>query len=179
MYKFKYTQYNNFKCLSSKFIKKNEIICVEKPYLLANSEIEMLNLLINNKNDENIINLYPRNLSQIKNFITKYNSKNNKYLINFKNIKTNMNYHELFFYYCKFLFNAFKFNDKIAILLFGSKINHSENPNIYFYEENNKMIFKALRNIHDNEELNSSYFRNIKNINKKKYLNEHYDISIP
>ncbi len=155
---------NNYsKIIANNNIKKGEIILVEKPIYQEIDVIKLLYEIIKNKEDLNIINLYPR---------TNTNLPNNKYLSNLIKIINNYDNYKikkfllsitidiLYFYYLKILFNAFQMNNYSTILPIGAMMNHSCKPNIIFYEKNNMMVFEALTNINKNEELFYSYLRN-------------------
>lgn len=99
-----------------------------------------------------------------------------KYMITYDELKDEIEYlpvymkeffndfdiHKLQLLAVKFYRNAFKYNTKFggqsAILFEGSLLNHSCNPNIDFYVDNNGYyIFKANKNIYEGEELCDSY----------------------
>jgi len=181
---------NNFKVLANSNIKKNDIILIEVPKFNLFGEknnnmiIQMLYLLLKNKDDISIINLYPRNNIDL------INLKNNPFILNLiklineykdSKIKTfllSFNKQTLYQYYYKYLFNAFDMYNSPAILPIGAMMNHSCNPNIKFYEKNNAMYFEALCNIKKGSELCYSYLRNYKftsNKDKIQYLINHYN----
>jgi hypothetical protein len=86
----------------------------------------------------------------------------------------------IYFYYFKILFNAFDMNGTPAILPIGAKMNHSCQPNVYFYQKNNMMYFEALTDINIGDELCYSYLRNYKYLNQKdkqNYLFRHYNFT--
>ena len=170
----------NYKIIAKEKIKKGTIILVEKPIYIETDTIKLLYEILRNKDDNNIISLYPR----------EYINLNNSYLINLMKLINNYNNYKvrkflllidvntLYFYYCKILFNAFQMNNNACILPIGAMMNHSCKPNIIFYEKNNMMIFEALTNINKNDELCYSYLRNYKYNNQKDkqlYLFNHYN----
>jgi hypothetical protein len=178
---------DSYKVIANKNIKKGEIILVETPkYHLfdqPNDNIKMLYLLLLNKDDSDIANLYPRKPVDIK-------KENNPYYINIirtintysdkkiKNFLLNFNKETLNQYYYKYLFNAFLMNNKPAILPIGAMMNHSCTPNVKFYEKDICMYFETLCNIPKNTELCYSYLRNTKLDNtqdKLEYLLNHYN----
>ena len=64
-----------------------------------------------------------------------------------------------------------------VFLIKGAKMNHSCNPNIIFYEKDDKMVFESCKTIKKGEELCYSYLRNNTDINHKQYLIDHYNFS--
>ena len=171
---------DNNRIIAKANIKKNRIILIEEPIYKEKDIISLLYIILKNKDDINIKNLYPRNNNYINSIYlqTLYKLINNypdkkikKYLLI---IDTNI----INFYYYKILFNAFDMNGSPAILPIGAKMNHSCRPNIYFYQKNNIMYFEALCDINKGEELYYSYLRNYKFINQKdkqNYLFNHYN----
>ena len=173
---------NNYsKIIANENIKKGEIILVEKPIYQEIDVIKLLYEILKNKEDINIIYLYPRCYLELPN--NKYLSNLIKLINNYDNHKIKkylllININTLYFYYSKILFNAFQMNNYSTILPIGAMMNHSCKPNIMFYEKNNMMIFEALTNINKNEELFYSYLRNFKYTNNKEkqlYLLNHYN----
>jgi SET domain-containing protein len=53
--------------------------------------------------------------------------------------------------------NWFTYDDKAVILFYGTKLNHSCNPNIKYMKEGNVMVFRTKRPIQPGEELFDSY----------------------
>lgn len=170
---------DNSKIIAKEYIKKGAIILIEEPVYKEKNIILLLYTFLKNKDDTNIKNLYPRNNINIKStflqtiykLINNYPDKKIKQFLLL--IDTNI----LIFYYYKILFNAFDMNYP-AILPIGAKMNHSCNPNIYFYKKNNLMYFEALIDIKKGEELCYSYLRNYNFINQKdkqNYLLNHYN----
>ncbi len=184
-----------YKIISKKFIEKNTIVLIESPklYLSNNPKtnedilLNMLYLILKYKDTLFIKNLYPRAI--IKNPIGNINNPYNINLIKLikncsnKIIKNYLLFFDkdtLYMHYYKYLFNAFDMDNSPVILPIGAMMNHSNNPNIIFYSENNKMIFKTINDIKPNEELCYSYLRNCKyktpdEINE--YLYNHYNFS--
>lgn len=183
-----------YKIISTKFIEKNTIILIETPEIYLSNKLKtneeilltMLYLILKHKESLFIKNLYPRAI--IKNPIGNINNPYNINLIKLIKNSTNKiikNYllffdkDTLYMHYYKYLFNAFDMNNSPVILPIGAMMNHSNNPNIIFYSENNKMIFKTLTNIKPHEELCYSYLRNVKyktNEEVNEYLFNHYNI---
>jgi hypothetical protein len=173
---------DNYQVFANQDIKRGTVILIEKPIYIANDIIELLYLLLKNKNDNDLINLYPRNEIKLINF------NNNPYNINlikvinksklYVKFFNSINIDTLYQYYYKILFNAFEMNNKACILKIGAMMNHSCNPNIKFYEHNNNMIFESLVDIKKNTELCYSYLRNNKtNIDNHTYLLNHYNFN--
>ena len=183
-----------YKIISTDLIEKNTIILIEYPKIYpvkqykSNNEqlLNMLYLILKYKDSLFIKNLYPR--AAIKNPIGNINNPYNINLIKLiknctnKVIKNYLLYFDketLYMHYYKYLCNAFDMNNIPVILPIGAMMNHSNNPNIIFYPENNKMIFKTLKKVKPNEELCYSYLRNCKYINNdeiNEYLYNHYNI---
>ena len=140
-------------CISNKNIRKGETILIEKPFLVIDIKeykniVQTLKLKINLLSK--LMNLAPE---------TKYvhidESNVEKYLKEIiKKIKT----------------NAFSYNSEksIAMLYFGSFFNHSCDPNLYYYQSGDKIIFKACKNIVVKEELCISY---IQLYSEENYIN--------
>jgi hypothetical protein len=184
-----------YKIISKNFIEKDTIILIEFPklHLLNNIKknedvlLNMLYLILKNKDSVFIKNLYPRDTikTPIGNINNPYNINLIKLIKNSTNkiIKNYLLFFDkdcLYMHYYKYLFNAFDMNNSPVILPIGAMMNHSNKPNIMFYPENNKMIFKALCNIKPNEELCYSYLRNVKYTSTKEmneYLYNHYNIN--
>ena len=188
-----------YKIISNNFIEKNTIVLIEDPeiYLSNNPKtnedilLNMIYIILKNKDSLFIKNLYPREIIEPNK--TASRCANNPYNINLiKLIKTCTNKiiknyllffdkDTLYMHYYKYLFNAFDLNNSPVILPIGAMMNHSNNPNIMFYPENNKMIFKTIKKIKPNEELCYSYLRNVKcktNEEINEYLFNHYNISL-
>jgi hypothetical protein len=172
---------NNIKIIAKENIKKGKEILIEEPVYKEKDIIYLLYIILKNKDDINIKNLYPRNYNYINNstylqllykLINNYPDKKiRKYLLMSDN-------NTIYFYYFKILYNAFDMNGFSAILPIGAKMNHSCKPNVYFYQKNNMMYFEALTDIKSGDELCYSYLRNYKFINQKDkqtYLFNHYN----
>jgi hypothetical protein len=179
----------NYKVISTSFIKKNTVILIEVPLFnlfglkINNMIIQMLYILLKNKDNKYIKQLYPReSISLINN--------NSPYYINLIKVIKDSNDNKikdfllefdkeiLYKYYYKYLFNAFSMYSTPVILPIGAMMNHSCEPNIKFYEKNNAMYFETIKDIKPNEELNYSYLRNYKNTSNKEkheYLINHYN----
>lgn len=180
-----------YKIIALENIKKNTIVLKEIPkYSLFGEKkydkiIDLLIIMLQNKEDPNILKLYPR--TNIKILNTKENpyifdlikyindskctNKDKRFLLKFdKDI--------LYLHYYKILFNAFDMYDSASILINGAMMNHSIDPNIKFYPINNVMYFETIKNIKKGEELTYTYLRNVncktdKEI--KEYLLNHYN----
>jgi hypothetical protein len=171
---------NNTKIIAKENIKKGTIVLIEEPKFKEKDIIYLLYIILKNKDDINIKNLYPRNninhnsiyIQTLYKLINNYPDKKiKKHLLL---IDTNI----INLYYYKILFNAFDMNNYPAILPIAAKMNHSCKPNIYFYQKNNLMYFETLCDIKKEEELCYSYLRNYKFINQKdkqNYLFNHYN----
>lgn len=183
-------EHDFYKIIAVNNIKKGTIIMKDKSdynlfgYVKTNQILDILYLMLKNKDDDKIINLYPRNNIDLLNY------KNNPYLINLqKEIKycsnnkikkylLNHDIDTLYTYYYKILFNAFDMYSTPILLFNGAMMNHSCNPNVKFYEFNNAMYFETLYDIKKGDELTYSYLRNanIKSEDDKQvYLLNHYN----
>ena len=181
-----------YKIIAINDIKKGTVIMKEKSeYNLfgcrkTNQILDILYLMLKNKDDIKITNLYPRNN------INLLNQSNNPYLIDLqkeikycsnnkmKNFLLEQNIDTLYTYYYKILFNAFDMYNTPILLFNGAMMNHSCNPNVKFYEFNNAMYFETLYDIKKGNELTYSYLRNasIKSEDDKhKYLLNHYNFT--
>jgi hypothetical protein len=169
------------KIIATENIKKGEIILAEKPIYQETDIIKLLYEIIKNKENIDIVNLYPRTYLELSNtylsnLLKMINNYNNHKIKKFLLINCNI----INFYFCKILFNAFDMNNYSTILPIGAMMNHSCNPNIVFYEKNNLMYFVALHNIKKNDELCYSYLRNYKYTDykdKQLYLLNHYNFT--
>jgi len=175
------------KVICDENIKKDEILIIEFSQINIfgmddkNRELQILKKYIENKNNKDIINLYPRNYNYIKTDMIK---SIHKILKSIKNTDKNLyNFlieyqkDELEYYFAKYIFNAFEGNEFGPLTLpIIAKLNHSCKPNVYFTLDKNSgcMFLKAKRNIKKDEEIFDSYLENKQIINHKKYLNEHY-----
>jgi hypothetical protein len=184
--------YNNdfYKIIAINDIKKGTIIMKETSdynlfgHYKTNQILDILYLMLKNKDDIKIINLYPRNniklINQYKNPYLIDLLKEIKYCSNNK-IKKFLLEHDndtLYTYYYKILFNAFDMYGSPVLLFNGAMINHSCTPNVKFYESNNTMYFETLTNVKKGEEITYSYLRNvvIKTTKEKHlYLLNHYN----
>ena len=185
---------NNLRIICNKNIKGSTIIledipiCNDKTYLI-NSDINILYNMFDYIIDEKIDQLYPRTYDNINNINKKgkYSFESQhiiKQILKCQNkkIKRILLYDEskLELYYYKYLFNAFTMYNKPIILAIGSKFNHSCNPNIIFYERDNKMVFETKRDIKKGEELFISYLRNVPEseiLKHSQYLLDHYNFN--
>jgi len=175
-----------YKIIALNDIKKGTIVMKEiSEYNLfgchkTNQILDMLYIMLKNKHDTQIINLYPRNNVKL------LNQSNNHYLIDLqKEIKfcsdnkikkflLEQNIDTLYTYYYKILFNAFNMYSTPVLLFNGAMMNHSCNPNIKFYEINNAMYFETICDIKKGDELFISYLRNADD-DTHKYLLNHYN----
>lgn len=178
---------NYSKVIALDNIKKDENIIIEYSNInlfgekLDNRELKILKKYLENKNNNDIIKLYPRNNTYIKtnmikslhNLIKSIKNIDNKlynYLIQFSKS-------ELEFYFAKYIYNAFEGNDYGPLTLpCIARLNHSCKPNVKFTfnRDNCCMYVNSIRNIKKGEEIFDSYLEN-KNIkNHTTYLYEHY-----
>ena len=59
--------------------------------------------------------------------------------------------------YAKYKRNAFSFNMNPGFLFYATKLNHSCNPHVKYYPDNNTMVFETIRPIKANSEVFDSY----------------------
>ena len=175
------------KVVSIQNIKKDEILIIEYPKINLfgfNSDLRELKILkkyIENKNNPDIIKLYPRNYNYIKTDMIKLVHKLIKSIRNFDknlyNFLIEYSKEELEFYFAKYIFNAFEGEEFGPLTLPNiAKLNHSCNPNVKFIFNKNdgNMYVKSIKNIKEGEEIFDSYLENKQIINHKLYLKEHY-----
>ena len=145
-----------YKIIAKNNIMKGTVILVEIPRFNLFGEknenhiLQMLYILLQNKDNIQIKNLYPRKNIEILNTI------NNPYIVNIIRLINNCRDNKikkylqsydkntLYTYYYKYLFNAFSMYSTATILPIGAMMNHSCMPNIKFYEKNE---FKVEKNI--------------------------------
>ena len=171
-------------------INKNDLLIIEYPEFNLFGEkkidrtLQMIQLYLTNKNNKNIIDLYPRTYDYIK---TKMIKSIHNLIKSIENIDIKLymffqkySREEIEFYFAKYLYNAFEGNNYGPLTLpIIAKINHSCNPNVRFTfnRDNGSMYVYANRNINKNEEIYDSYLENKKIKNHKIYLQEHYGFS--
>ena len=78
-------------------------------------------------------------------------------------------------YATKFFRNAFRFAGSACFLFDSSQYNHSCNPNIVFYQNEDHMIFRATRDIKAGEEITERYGNDIMNfkVRQEKLLHNY------
>jgi hypothetical protein len=175
------------KVVSNQNIKKDEILIIESSQFnlfgfdLDFRELNILKKYIENKNNPDIINLYPRNYNYVKTDLIKSvhkiiksirNSDKNLY-----NFLIDFSKEELELYFAKYIFNGFEGYEYGPLTLPNiAKLNHSCNPNVRFNFNKNDgcMYVKSIRNIKKGEEIFDSYLENKQITNHKIYLKEHY-----
>jgi len=168
-----------YKIIAIKDIKKDDRLIIEYPkYNLYGTEMldrekQILKLYIDNMDDPDIKDLYPRTNDYTKTKLIK-----NIYKI-IKSDKKFNEYDKNLIELCiaKYIFNAFEgFDFGPLTLPLIAKINHSCQPNVRFKFNRNtgSMHLYAIKNIKKGEEILDSYLEN-KNIKSHKdYLKEHY-----
>jgi hypothetical protein len=168
-----------YKIIAIKDIKKNDELIIEYPEFnlfgleVANRDIQILKLYLENINDPIIRELYPRTNDYIKTklikdiyIIIKSDKKFNKYDKNIIELSI-----------AKYIFNAFEGYDYGPLTLpIIAKINHSCEPNVKFRfnRDTGSMHLFAIRDIKKGEEILDSYLENKKIKSHKEYLREHY-----
>ena len=169
-----------YKIISNKNITNKELLIIEYPDINLfgleniNREEQILQLYLKNKDNQLILDLYPRSTSYtltslIKKMVHGIN-------IN-KSINKNINKNIVELFAAKYIFNAFEGNDYGPLTLpIIAKTNHSCKPNarFRFNRETGSMHLFAIRDIKKNEEIYVSYLENKKIDNHRLYLQEHY-----
>ena len=93
----------------------------------------------------------------------------------YKFFTENYNTKEILLLCAKYMCNAFNFNNKPALLLNATILNHSCIPNTIFGEMNGQFIFKAIRDISKGEEIYDNYIDiTLQKQNRQKHLLEQY-----
>ena len=176
------------KIIAKNNINENDILIIEysKFNLFGinsdNRELKILKIYLENKNNTEIKNLYPRNFNFIKTNMIILVHKLIKSIKN-KDIKLynfliQFSKEEIEFYFAKYIFNAFEGNEYGPLTLPNiAKINHSCRPNVKFTfnKIDGCMYLKAIKNIKKGEEIIASYLENKNIIDHKNYLREHYN----
>jgi hypothetical protein len=152
------------------FIPENTIIIKEKPHNLThitNEDPHYIILLIKHllkNNPKEFLSIVPTNIDdQIRESV------------NYDTIKEGHQTHlpelsedDMKLYYTKYRRNAFKFGNNPGFLFYGTRLNHSCEPNVSYYPSNEVMIFKTKRDIHPEEEIFDSYI----NYNQPKMVRQ-------
>jgi hypothetical protein len=186
--KIKFVKLHDYtKTIAVEYIQKDEIIIIEYPKINLfgekqnNRELKILKKYIENKDNYDIINLYPRDynfiridlIKSVHNLIKsiKYiDPKLYNFLIDYKK-------EDLEFYFAKYIFNSFEGYEFGPLTLPNiAKLNHSCNPNVKFnFNKNNRYMYvKSIKNIKKGEEIFDSYLENKKITEHKSYLRNHY-----
>jgi hypothetical protein len=186
--KIKFVKLHDYtKTIAVEYIQKDEIIIIEYPKINLfgekqnNRELKILKKYIENKDNYDIINLYPRDYNFIRTYLIKsvhnliksikcIDQKLYNFLIDYKK-------EDLEFYFAKYIFNSFEGHEFGPLTLPNiAKLNHSCNPNVKFkFNKNNRFMYvKSIRNIKKGEEIFDSYLENKKITEHKSYLRNHY-----
>jgi len=168
-----------YKIIAIKDIKKDEELIIEYPkYNLFGMEVidrekQILKLYLDNINDPDIKELYPRTNDYTQTKLIKSIYKIIKSDKNFNVYDKNL----IELCIAKYVFNAFEGYDYGPLTLpIIAKCNHSCQPNVKFKFNRNtgSMHLFAIKNIKQGDEILDSYLEN-KNIKSHKdYLKEHY-----
>jgi len=175
------------KVVANQNIKSGEIIIIEYPKInlfgekMTNRELKILEKYLENKNNSDILKLYPRTnsflrtelIKSVHKLIESVKKSDKKLYENLIQYSKN----ELEFYFAKYIFNAFEGNmDGPLTLPLVARFNHSCNPNVKFKFDNKTklMSVQTIRNIKKGEELFDSYLENKSIINHRDYLYNHY-----
>jgi SET domain-containing protein len=174
---------NDYICIkANKNIKKGEIILKEYPKinLFGEEEIDkglqVIKKFIEIKESE----LYPRNYKYKKTKMIKDVHKIINSTPKLKNFFAKYSKEEIEFYYAKYIYNCFEGGKYGPLpLIITAKLNHSCNPNVEFYfdEQIGQMITITTRFINKGEEIFSSYLTKKVIKSHKNYLEEHYGFS--
>jgi hypothetical protein len=158
-------------------IPSNTIILKEKPYNLDHpydeTYIYMLikSFLSNKIYSKQFLSLVPIKLDLKDNTFISYDllkDGHEKYL-------PQLTKDQMVLYYMKLKRNMFKFDNSPGICFVGTRINHSCDPNVTYYKDNDVLIFKTIKQINKDEELFESYINyDLPKSERQKLLLERY-----
>lgn len=86
----------------------------------------------------------------------------------FNYIDENLEWDEIVLYGAKYICNAFEHNEKVAILIIGTRFNHSCLPNTVFGSEKDEIIFVTMKDIEKGDELCVNYMDITQNRKKRQ-----------
>lgn len=160
-----------------KYIPINTIILKEKPYNLVKEYDESYIYLL--------IRAFLRNKVYFKQFVSLVPIKidlKDKTIISYDLLKDGhekylpeLTKNQMILCYMKLKRNMFKFNNSPGICFIGTRINHSCDPNVTYYKDDNKLVFKTIKSINKDEELLESYINyDLPKSERQKLLLERY-----
>ena len=152
------------------FIPENTVIIKEKPHNLThvtNNDphyiIQLIKHLLKN-NPKEFLSIVQKNIDDHIRESVNYDTIKEGHLEHLPELSED----EIKLYYTKYRRNAFKFGDNPGFLFYGTRLNHSCEPNVSYYPSNEVMIFKTKRDIHPEEEILDSYI----NYNQPKMVRQ-------
>ncbi len=156
-----------FGFVATKNIHKGEILIKDIPFTVSTDEIFsdifqlIYQVVINIDILTKFMKLQPKSLNdytidhvKVLEELDKV-KKHSRHVYSF--FTENYNTNEILLLCAKYMCNAFNFNNKPALLLNATILNHSCIPNTIFGEVNGKFIFKAISNINKGEEIYDNY----------------------
>lgn len=166
-------------------IHKGEILIKDTPFTIPNNTIysDIFQLIYEIVTDKEVL---PQFMKLQPKTLTHYNIDHKKVLdeldkvkiynqMMYKFLTENYNTQDILLLCAKYMCNAFNFNNKPALLLNATILNHSCIPNTIFGEINGQFIFKAIRNINKGEEIYDNYIDiTLQKQNRQKHLFEQY-----
>lgn len=142
---------------TNKFIPKDTIIIKEIPHNLSNTSkndpdyvFKLIKHILDTFPNE-YISMVPTKLDHTT--IIDYSTIRNQHLQYLPKLSED----QMKLYYMKYRRNAFGFGENPGILFYGTRLNHSCEPNVRYQKEKNAMVFKTTRDIQPNEEIFDSY----------------------
>jgi hypothetical protein len=142
---------------TNKFIPKDTIIIKEIPHNLTNTSkndpdyvFKLIKHILDTFPNE-YISMVPTNLDDTT--IIDYSTIQNQH----RQYLPKLSEDQMKLYYMKYRRNAFGFGENPGILFYGTRLNHSCEPNVRYQKEKNAMVFKTTRDIQPNEEIFDSY----------------------
>ena len=116
-----------------------------------------------NEIDNNSIKIHNPLIDAEYDSLAKYNPKIYKFF------KENYEMNEIYLFCYKYMRNAFEFkNYGPCVLLIGSRLNHSCDPNITFTRHKNTIYYTTNRKISNGDEINITYIKKNLALNKKQ-----------
>ena len=171
--------------IATKNIQKGEILIKDIPFTVSNDKIYsdifqlIYEVVINTNILSKFMKLQPKSLNdyvidhiKVLEELDKV-KKYNRYMYNF--FAENYNTNEILLLCAKYMCNAFNFNNKPALLLNATILNHSCIPNTIFGEINGKFVFKAISDINKGDEIYDNYIDiTLSKQIRHKHLSEQY-----
>lgn len=140
-------------------IPTNTTILREKPYNLDHPYDEsymymLINTFLNDKTySTQFLSLVPTKLDLADKTFVSYDSLKDGHEKHLPQLTKD----QMVLYFMKLKRNMFKFDNSPGICFIGTRINHSCDPNVTYYKENDELVFKTIKPINKDEELVESY----------------------